>query len=529
MPSDLATALIQGNASGLAADPMMAQIAPEFTLAQNLAQQGLSTAPAYPMQALGRLAQTLASVKMMHDATSDLQGIYGGSAEEMGKIFPPGTQMGDALRSSSPMVRMLAMQNAGKALLLNSENQKVGPEQTIVAPATPRQGGGVVAAGSPGQAGAVEAAKNPALIQRAGGTAAAENPALIARAGGVAAAENPALVARAGQTEAARNPALVQRAGAVKAAEAPYEAGGEGVVHGPNGPVTIPITAATRAGMQPQPRDEQVISPPGAAGLHLPAAPGGAAAPAQQPASFAERFAPTGVTGAPLKNPAIDPAVAADTKEVAADREKAIAGQQDMATVRMIQDFMPKVQTGWSAESKLEAARILKDGLGVSDDKIKDFLHTDVASGQILQKKFLELSSAAARTMGAREPGSVIQMFAKAYPSLGTDPQAVKLQTNALYMDRVRSQAMAREKTNYLNDSINGVQSSGQYRGLKGFNEAFDQAHPSERYLSASEAMSGVPAPWKRIKDPAEQNAVIDLIPSGTTYMSPDNKMRIKP
>jgi hypothetical protein len=62
--------------------------------------------------------------------------------------------------------------------------------------------------------------------------------------------------------------------------------------------------------------------------------------------------------------------------------------------------------------TKLESALILKD-LGVSDDQIKGFLNTDVAAGQILQKKFVELSAAALRTMGAREPGSVIQMFAR--------------------------------------------------------------------------------------------------------------------
>ena len=187
----------------------------------------------------------------------------------------------------------------------------------------------------------------------------------------------------------------------------------------------------------------------------------------------------TGVSGKPLPNAAIEPAVKADTEEVAKDRETALKGQQDMATIRAVQDFAPKVKTGWSADTKLEGARILKT-IGVPDDKINDFLKTDVAAGQILQKKFVELSAAAARTMGAREPGSVIQMFAKAYPNLGTDPDAIKLQTNALYMDRLRSQHLADQKTNYLNDSINGVQSTGQYRGLKGFNEAFNKSNPAK-------------------------------------------------
>jgi hypothetical protein len=217
-----------------------------------------------------------------------------------------------------------------------------------------------------------------------------------------------------------------------------------------------------------------------------------------------------------------------DTEELSKDREAATKGQQEMATIRAIQDFAPRVRTGWSADTKLEGARILKD-MGVSDDKIGEFMKTDVAAGQILQKKFVELSAAAARNMGAREPGSVIQMFAKAYPNLGTDPQAVSLQTNALYMDRLRQQALAEQKTNYLNDSINGVQGTGPYRGLKGFNEAFNKSHPAELYLHAAEAMSAAGEPWARLKTTGQRNAVINLIPPGTRYMAPDGKYHVTP
>lgn len=481
MPSDLATALISGNAPGIAADPMLASIAPQIQLAQTLSQQGLSTAPAYPAQALGRLAQTLAGVKMMHDATGELQGVYGHAAESMSRIFPDDTPLGRALRDPDPYARMIALQQASKAMLLQSEPQKLRAGEQVLIGSQPTAAN-TMPQSEPGKV-ARDVMANPAVPRIAAGMAG-------------------------------------QKAGAEAGARAPYEPGGEGVIQGPDGPQTIPITAATRNAMQP--RAVPTVSVlGGGAGGPAPTAP---QAPAQT--SFNDRF--SGVSGAPLKNPAIEPAVAADTKELAMDREKAIASQQDMATVRMIQDFMPKVQTGWSAETKLEGARILK-AMGAPEDRINDLLKTDVASGQILQKKFLELSAAAARNMGAREPGSVIQMFAKAYPSLGTDPQAVQLQTNALYMDRMRNQAMATDKTNYLNESINGVQSTGKYRGLKGFNEVFDKAHPAESYLSAAEAMSGVDTPWKRIKNPAQQQQIINLIPPGSHFMAPDGRPRVKP
>ena len=233
--------------------------------------------------------------------------------------------------------------------------------------------------------------------------------------------------------------------------------------------------------------------------------------PAPPPANFNDRFNAATVTGKPLGNTAVGPLVDADAKELAADRESALKGQTEMTGIRMVQDFLPKVQTGWSAENKLEAARILKS-IGTPDDRIQDLLKTDVASGQILQKKFLELSSAAARNMGARELSSVISLFTKAYPNLSTDEKAVRLQTNSLYMDRLRAQRLAEEKTNFLNESVNDFQRTGQYRGLCGFNSQFAKDHDPETYLSASEAMSGVPQAWQRVKNPQKQQAVIDLI-----------------
>jgi hypothetical protein len=316
-----------------------------------------------------------------------------------------------------------------------------------------------------------------------------------------------------------------QTAGAQAQARAPYESGGDVTVQTPTGPQVIPATAATRAAIQPP------MSPPRPGSGPTPSA----AIPPPPPKPEAttgnsQSGAPQLLGGKPLENPLANNLAQSDAKEVAADREAALKGQQDMANIRMIQDFLPKVATGWSGESKLEAARVLK-AIGVPNDSISDFMRTDVASGQILQKKFLELSAGAARNMGAREPGSVIQMFAKAYPNLGTDQNAIKLQTNALHMDRLRQQQLAQEKTNFLNDSVNGYQSTGQYRGLKGFNELFNAAHPVESYLHAAEAMSGAPEAWARInpKDYATQNQIIRNMPPNTYFLAPDNKWHVTP
>ena len=240
---------------------------------------------------------------------------------------------------------------------------------------------------------------------------------------------------------------------------------------------------------------------------------------------------PAGLQGPPLANPAIEPAVAEDTKEVATDRQGALAAQKTMATARLVQDLLPKVQEGWGAETKLQAINILK-GLGVPDDAVKAFTNTDLASGQVLTKNFLALSMGAMRGDfgGSREAFGAMQMFKNAYPSIGTDPDAADLMANVTRLDGVRGNNLANAKTSYLNDSINGVQSTGKYRGLNGFNEQFQKTDPPEFYVHAAEAMSKPKfSPWQRITDPNQQQQVINLIPSGSKFTAPDGKMYIKP
>jgi hypothetical protein len=234
-----------------------------------------------------------------------------------------------------------------------------------------------------------------------------------------------------------------------------------------------------------------------------------------------------------------------DVKQIQENREAVQKNASDLANVAAIQDYLPRVQTGWTGETKLEAGRILK-GIGASDQQVNDFLGTDVASGQLLQKKFLELSMAAARGMGAREPGSVIQMFSKAYPGIGTDPQAIMLQTNAIRMDRIRQQDYLNDKEQFLQQSMNQFDQSGRYRGLTGFQSGFDTAAPPENYLHAAESMSVLQdkktgqitpesqkmagAAWKAASnDPNKEHAIYSLIPSGSRFVAPDGSVRIKP
>ena len=218
------------------------------------------------------MPRRLPGVKIGHDVQEDLTGLGTKTDEAIQKIYPEGTQIGDASRSQSGLARVMARQAFAKSLVINSEVKPYGPEQTGVIPS--RSGGNIVATGSPAMAGRTEAAKTPPLVARAAETAAAENPALIARAGGQA------------------------------AAKAPYEAGGDITVPGgPSGLQSIPATAATRAAMQPG------AAPPAPA---IPSPPADATAPIVPKAvktvpaipSVNERFGPfNGVGGKPVETP----------------------------------------------------------------------------------------------------------------------------------------------------------------------------------------------------------------------------------
>jgi hypothetical protein len=386
MASDLATALLSGNAAGLTADPAMAQVIPQLSLAQALTQQGISGAPAYPAQALGRLAQTLAGQHMMSEATGQLSEVYGKGAESMQRIFPAGTPIGDGLRSDSPYVKMMAMQQAGKAMLLNSEGQKLEPGQSVVVPATPQRGGAITAAGSPALAGAVAGAK------------------------------------------------------------APYESGGTGVFQGPRGPEERPITAAERAqqavqragGVQPP---APVNPSPGSGQPRNLTGPGGllgetGAPPAARPRIRPSEPAAASVTdrinaaygGNPVQTPELKAQMAQYGKAgealggVLAERIEAGGkpARDSLNALDSIESAMRAnegrgIVTGPHAESILKFREAL-DGMGIDASWVK----TGMPQSEMIQKMNAQLAAASAKAMTGRPTQFEFASWQKNNPGLLT-------------------------------------------------------------------------------------------------------------
>jgi hypothetical protein len=388
----------------MAADPVMMSILPQLTLAQTMTQQGLSGAPAYPMQAIGRLAQALVGGKMMNDATESISGTYGRAAESMAKVFPEGTAIGDMLRSPDPYVKMQGLQQAGKAALINSEAKPVRPDQTLNIPSTQGGPGLTVGHGSPQLAG--------------------------------------------------------QTAGAQAAAKAPYETGGEAVVSGgPSGLMKVPITAATRAAMQPgagippmapggpalPPASVPTVvkpsgvrpapgifssSPPAAPPAAPPSPAGGPGAPA--PGSsfndmWGDRVAgPAHLGGTPVETPAYKAQM-----ETYGEGGKAIGGtikeyieaggknaNDRINALNSIESAMRTnegkgVVTGPQAEHILRFREML-DGMGINTDWIK----TGMPQSEMVQKMNAQLASASVKAMSSRPTQFEFSTFQKNNPGL---------------------------------------------------------------------------------------------------------------
>ena len=231
----------------------------------------------------------------------------------------------------------------------------------------------------------------------------------------------------------------------------------------------------------------------------------------------------------------------ADSKEVADTRSLAQKGNDTLATIQQIQNLQNQTKTGWSVTQQNQAAKMLI-ALGVPEDQVKSqFMGLNPAATDMMNKQFLTLSTEAVRGMGSREPGSVISLFGRAYPSVDSLPDTITSMMNAQKMDVIRKQEEAAAKSQYYNNSLNNRDENGQpltgYRGLHGFDTSFNKDHNPADYAHASAAISAVDAPSFRAATHSNLNAlsdsqynnVISHIPSGTRYMDRNGKLAIAP
>jgi hypothetical protein len=180
-----------------------------------------------------------------------------------------------------------------------------------------------------------------------------------------------------------------------------------------------------------------------------------------------------------------------------------------------ITDLLGRVRMGWGAGTVQEGARILS-ALGAPEENVKALLGTNPSAGDELNKLFMKFSADAVRQMGAREPGSVISMFAKAYPNLETMPNAALMMTNALRMQSqwAQDRANAAEQWNIGQQRQMG-RFGENYQGMQGFEKQFSQTNGPRDYWKAAAAMSGDgQIAWDGTSR-EEKQRILALIPPG--------------
>lgn len=195
-----------------------------------------------------------------------------------------------------------------------------------------------------------------------------------------------------------------------------------------------------------------------------------------------------------------------------------------IARGQLIKDLLPRVATGQWADEKQDLGRFLQ-GLGVAPDWVKQNI-TDVAAGDVIQKNFLSQSAEAVRQMGAREPGSVISLFNRAYPRLETQPNAINLMQNIFQMQGQRQQDEFRLAQQQHAGAVNAVSQGQPYEPLSKFTANFAiGSNSAVNYLKAAQAMSDDSVAWQGVRDPA---TVVSLIPKGTHFVGPDGQPYVK-
>jgi hypothetical protein len=446
MAGDLTAALLSGNA-GVAADPMLAQIAPRMQLAQALSQQGMSGAPTTGWGLGGRLASALAGAAIQGDASSELTHLYEGGIDAASKALPSDHPLQPYLQSKNPLARMLGYKALDKALIQLSEPKGAKPGETF-GYAVPGQQPTIANTGA--AAAAAEAAKNPSLIARAAGTA---------------------------------------------AAEAPYKPGGDVTVQTPNGPQTIPATAATRAAIQP---------------------------------------ASAGISGKPEGQDKLYGAASEALGKVIGEHIEA-GGKSARDKLNALDTMESALATGGkgiitgpNAEFALKAKQAL-NGMGIS----ADWIDKGLPESELITKMNAQLASASAKAMTGRPTQNEFNIWMRNNPGLLTSKEGTKALIGVLRQQTENDIALGRlaQKRGNWENWGETVDKFYEGHGLKDpltgkpMKDEIAAAHAGAPAGGNPNEPTGVTRQHIRVSSPEEARK----LPKGTPILLPDGRSGVVP
>jgi hypothetical protein len=206
-----------------------------------------------------------------------------------------------------------------------------------------------------------------------------------------------------------------------------------------------------------------------------------------------------------------------------------------------IKNLIPVVgKTGWGADTRAQAAKIAQ-GLGATPEQTQALFSINPNDADALQKQFVRLSTAAVRQMGAREPGSVINLFQKAFPSFETTPPSLDHMVNLMQMEQQR----ALDKRDFVNNALTapGGYGAGGMPGLLSQAEANFDRQSGDTYLRAANAMTpnsplpswtpdalaGGTSPQTATGFTPYGNQIYSHIPAGGTFYDHLGRQQTKP
>jgi hypothetical protein len=206
-----------------------------------------------------------------------------------------------------------------------------------------------------------------------------------------------------------------------------------------------------------------------------------------------------------------------------------------------IKNLIPVVgKTGWGADTRAQAAKIAQ-GLGATPEQTQALFSINPNDADALQKQFVRLSTAAVRQMGAREPGSVINLFQKAFPSFETTPPSLDHMVNLMQMEQQR----ALDKRDFVNNALMapGGYGAGGMPGMLSQAEAGFDRQSGDTYLRAANAMTpnsplpswtpdalaGGTSPQTATGFTPYGNQIYSHIPAGATFYDHLGRQQTKP
>ena len=216
-----------------------------------------------------------------------------------------------------------------------------------------------------------------------------------------------------------------------------------------------------------------------------------------------------------------------DQKALADSQTRADAAQQGIADAKLIQDLAKKTSTGFGQDELNEIASAAKR-FGMTDQQIAQLTGTNPTASQEMKKVFFQqaLENMKATTQG-REAGFMQQAFMNANPNVEMTPEAVTGMTNKLIVGNQRTIDRNNTLQQAYQSNYNNALQGKPYSPINMSANNFDMINPPTQYVKASQAISGDSSAWQGLKG-NQVDQVYNHIPSGSSYIGPDGKMRVK-